>query len=361
MFKRLIKFLASGHLPFYLLPVLMIYVTAGTIAQRYMGLYAAQNMFFNNLILWVGKFPLPGTPLILAVLTLGLFIKFFFYSRWAWQRTGIHLTHLGVLLLLAGGALMAASHTEGYMQLAHNQTNNVVEDYHQRMLFIKTPQKTLTIPFEVLNQTAFGVPFKLSITETCTDCQIVRRATPLANGHGMAKAVELQENTALINNKPDEERIYGVVLNVQGLNKNQNGTYLAFDVLPQKLVFAVKNKFYEIWLGRATRILPFEITLNKFEKLTYPNSQKARDYVSDVTVHDGSQNWPSVISMNQPLRYKNYTVYQSSFVQDENGQNQTVLSATYNAYWWAPYVGTAIMALGLLIHSILALWHRGRS
>jgi hypothetical protein len=39
---------------------LMVLVFFGTIEQKYIGLYEAQNKYFSSLILWVWYFPLPG-------------------------------------------------------------------------------------------------------------------------------------------------------------------------------------------------------------------------------------------------------------------------------------------------------------
>ena len=36
------------------------WLTAGTLAQKWLGLYAAQKIFFASFIIWVGPIPLPG-------------------------------------------------------------------------------------------------------------------------------------------------------------------------------------------------------------------------------------------------------------------------------------------------------------
>jgi hypothetical protein len=260
-------------------------------------------------------------------------------------------------VLLLSGVAISLSHQEGYMQLAPNDTNQIVQDYHQRVLRINNH----SIKFEDLNKPLpKDLPFSIKPIKTCVDCQITKRIIPLKNAHGMAKAVDINSNTSWINTKNDEEKIYGALLQISGLNKAQNGIYALFDVLPQALTFKQGNQFFEVSLSRTTRKLPFNMTLNKFEKITYPNSPKAKDYISDVTISDGTKKFKARIAMNEPLRYKNYTIYQSSMVQDNKGQTNTVLSATYHAGWYWSYIGTSIMALGLLLHSVLALLKRGQ-
>ena len=83
----------------------------------------------------------------------------------------------------------------------------------------------------------------------------------------------------------------------------------------------------------------------------------AKSYHSDVIVNDGDINWETRIEMNKPLRYKGYTFFQSSFDQSEEGEI-TILSVVKNEGWLFPYIGTIILAIGLLLHIILTFNRR---
>ena len=55
--------------------------------------------------------------------------------------------------------------------------------------------------------------------------------------------------------------------------------------------------------------------------------------------------------MNQPLRYKGYSFYQSSYI-DANGTEFTVLAVVNNIGRLFPYISTIIIALGILAHLV---------
>ncbi len=95
--------------------------------------------------------------------------------------------------------------------------------------------------------------------------------------------------------------------------------------------------------------LPFRIKLIDFEKQYHPASGIPRAFKSDIILMDGSSQWPSTISMNEPLRYKGYTFYQSSFIEEAE-REATVFAVVKNIGRMFPYISSIIMCLGLLIH-----------
>jgi cytochrome c biogenesis protein ResB len=123
--------------------------------------------------------------------------------------------------------------------------------------------------------------------------------------------------------------------------------------MPQPIELTKDKETYGIILGKVQRQLPFQIALKDFKRETYPGLDKAKAYSSDVIVHDGDIEWPAKIEMNAPLRYKGYTFFQSSFEQNDKGE-MTVLSVVENRGRLFPYIGTFIIAAGLLLHILLA-------
>ncbi len=98
--------------------------------------------------------------------------------------------------------------------------------------------------------------------------------------------------------------------------------------------------------------LPFQITLIDFERQVHPKTNTPRMFKSTVTLTDGDATWESVIEMNEPLRYKGYTLYQNSFIND-NGVEISVLAVVQNIGRLFPYISSTIMCLGLLLHLFL--------
>jgi ABC-type transport system involved in cytochrome c biogenesis permease subunit len=90
--------------------------------------------------------------------------------------------------------------------------------------------------------------------------------------------------------------------------------------------------------------LPFSLTLDRFEIVKYPDSEKPKDYVSYLQLTDGETQEDIVISMNNILRHKHYRFYQSDY--DEQGNS--VLDVTRDPWGIAvTYAGYAILFVAL--------------
>lgn len=68
----------------------------------------------------------------------------------------------------------------------------------------------------------------------------------------------------------------------------------------------------------AQRELPFEVKLLDFRKTDYPGTQMAAGFESDVEVHDPQRRliFTRTIRMNQPLKYRGYSLFQASFFSE---------------------------------------------
>ena len=86
------------------------------------------------------------------------------------------------------------------------------------------------------------------------------------------------------------------------------------------------------------------ITLERFEVLYYPGTHTPMDFVSHVTVADGSDVRKADISMNHILRHDGRRYYQ----EDYDDQGRTTLSVSHDP-WGIPvtYTGYALLLLGL--------------
>ena len=242
--QRLIKlwrFLQRPDLLFYLLLYFMALLIAGTVAQKWMGLFPATKMFFNSFVIWYGILPLPAGATILGLVFINLLVHFIVKSRWTLSSFGNNLAHLSVLILLLGGAAALAYKQEGFLLLAKGQ--------------------------------------------------------PTAN-------------------------IY----------QSDEDDFLKADSKP---VFT----------------LPFTVTLNALDDGYYPGTDVAQYYLSAIDITDGNHTASEYIAMNDPLRYRGYTFYQSSVLTLPDQQRISVLSVVYNPGWLFPYLATALLFLGLAFHA----------
>lgn len=349
-----LKALASPSVVFFTLPWLMVLLVLGTVAQRDLGLYDAQKLFFSSWILWLGPVPLPGAYPTLGLLTLGLLAKFLLYSPWKRHQAGIILTHLGVLVLLIGGLVTSLTQQEGYLMLKEGDMSGIISDYHQRVLRIERDGEAFSIlPFESISATKFkeiGLPFNVTIDTLCRNCRPVMHDKPDGR-QGFAQKVTLQPIEPDVS---DEANMAGIIFTVAGADKDHDGTWLAVEEIPMHPEIEAGGHVYSFTMGRARTELPFEIELKDFRREMHPGTEMARGFSSDVIVHDGGVAWPYHIRMNEPLRYKGYTFYQASFSMRPDGEF-SILSVVRNKGRIFPYIASAIIFAGLLLHVILRL------
>lgn len=110
----------------------------------------------------------------------------------------------------------------------------------------------------------------------------------------------------------------------------------------------------EAAVSREPTYLPFSIKLVDFHKEFHPGTDTPRKFSSEIIVKDQDSEWPSVIQMNQPLRYRGYTFYQSSYI-DTGTKEATILTVVQNVGRLFPYVSSIAICLGLLIQLCMNL------
>lgn len=347
---RLCHRLGSPHILFWTLPCLMVLLIAGTLAQKYIGLYSAIHLYFDSWVIWLGVIPLPGFYPLMLVFAVNLFFRFLFKSPWQWNKVGLHLTHFGALLLLIGGLTTTLTAKEGFLVIPEGTAQRYISDYHQRVLaFFHEDGRTQAIPFENLmrGKTQDIAGLEIQVLDRCQSCKISKREENDGDEYkGMAQFMVLSPQTPY---KDDEKNLSGVTFAISA--SQAAGTYIAIEGMPQPI--SIQNKDGEtiqILLGKAQSSLPFSIELQDFVRILHPGTNTAKAYYSDVRILDGDQKWDVRIDMNKPLRYKGYSFYQSSFDIDARGNETTVLAVVENKGQIFPYLSSLIIALGLLLH-----------
>ncbi|MGQ0527134.1 MAG: cytochrome c biogenesis protein ResB [Alphaproteobacteria bacterium] len=347
-----LNFLGSANLVFFILPLLMLNLVAGTLAQHYLGLYEAHKIFFASFFYFVEPLPVPGTYTLLGLLSLSLLAKCILRSEWTWRKSGTILAHFGTLILLIGGLLTALTAREGFMVIAEGDSTPYIYDYNNREFFIFRDEALQhRVAFSDLRGeiTLPNFPFVLKAVGRCANCAIQKREE--TGGYkDMARFMKLE---AKILEKENETNIPGFTFELSGGSADQNGTYIAFENMPKPVMLKRGSHTYKLILGKEQRLLPFSVSLDDFRKEDHPGTTLARAYESDVVVHDGSIEQKFRIGMNEPLRYKGYTFYQSSFEQVPTRET-TILNVVENKGRLFPYIATALVAAGLLLQLALS-------
>lgn len=342
--------MASPSILFYAVPWLMILLTWGTITQKDLGLYRAHELYFGSWIVWAGGFiPLPGAYPTLTAITLSLILKFLLFSPWRAAKAGTIITHLGIIILMVGGLLTGMTQREAYLMLRTGQTSDKISDYHDRIMRIeKGGSPYRDIPFSNIkagtNIVIGGTT--IQVLETCYNC----RPEPVEETEarkGLAARIALSEAPP---EKENEANLSGITF------KAGDGIYVAMEEIPHHPEITDRDDVYAVSMIRAQSVLPFSVRLEKFERDMHPGTDMARSFASTVMIEENGISWPYTIRMNEPLRYKGYTFYQSSFSIKPDGE-YSILSVVQNKGRAFPYIASALIFAGLLLHLIIRLRH----
>ena len=111
------------------------------------------------------------------------------------------------------------------------------------------------------------------------------------------------------------------------------------------LSFYSKDTVYTVGYMNQRKNIGAQIQLLKFDVERYQGSLKAKEYKSVVRV-DGKEK--VTISMNEPLKYKGWTFYQSGFEEDENKTiKASILSVNRDPGRWIKYLGSTLIVFGI--------------
>ncbi len=99
--------------------------------------------------------------------------------------------------------------------------------------------------------------------------------------------------------------------------------------------------------------LPYQITLEKFKMNTNPGTNDPASYESFVQLLDGRNDTGITkhhVFMNNPLKYDDFTFYQSSYFPIGENQYGSALSVNYDPGRFFKYLGSLLIVLGSMWH-----------
>ena len=366
--KLMLKKLSSPRIFVFTIIWLMFLVFIGTIAQRDIGLFQAQQKYFSSLLLWfeIGGFqilPLPGGLLTMIILFVNLLTFFFKPNIWSRNKLGVLIIHGGALILLFGGGITAIFSTEGNMMIQEGKSSNYIQNLYEREFSISIDYGSKTDSLEIIifdeellekNTTLNynNIPFKIKIIDyfVNADLQPKKQLDVLDKGF-LAQKFNLKE---LPNQKEYEQNKSGIKYQIISDQIDIAGTYISHINERETTKLYLDNHIYELSLRPKRTYLPFEIELKEFKKIMHPGTQMSKSYSSEINLNKEDISKRFLIEMNAPLRYNDYTFYQASYAEFE-GKKYSIFAVVKNYGRLFPYIASIIMCFGVLIQIIFRL------
>jgi hypothetical protein len=364
--RLLARFLTSLRLTVVLLVLSMLLVFFATLAQVDLGIWAVQARYFRSLFV-TAQIPgtgiaipwFPGGYLIGGLLLINLTAAHATRLKLSWAKSGLWLTHFGLILLLLGELFTGLWQQESLMAIDQGDTKSYSESRLQTELAVidTTDPKfdeVVAIPTALLEDLGTiqypRLPFRIHPTvfypnSTLRPRTEVPNAPPSLATQGVGPQIAVLPEP--ITYKQDEQNIPTAVLELAGAD-GPLGTWLVSLDINEPQTLSVGGHIYELILRPKRHYHPFSLTLLKFSHDLYPGTDIPKNFSSRVRLRtpDGSVDREVLIYMNNPLRYGGLTFYQASF---QNNDRTTILQVVRNPSWLLPYVSCVLMGVGLLI------------
>ena len=181
MYKnKYIKLIGSPKIFSFLVIWMMVLVFVGTLVQKDIGLYAAQQEYFSSWFKWISFIPLPSGRLTMLVMFLNLSCYFFRPGIFRSNKAGITITHLGVILMLVGGGLTSFFSHEGNLIFEEGQTVDFYENYYEKEFVVVDVSNRDFDNFTVFSSKLLyeenllshsSIPFEIKILDYFINCK----------------------------------------------------------------------------------------------------------------------------------------------------------------------------------------------
>ena len=329
-----------------------------------------------------GAIPYPGGFTLGGLLLLNLLTAHAVRFRWQWKRAGIILVHFGIVLLITGEFLTALLARENNMTIMEGETANFAEDIREVELAITDRSdpgvdKVVVVPHSRLSRRGLirdqELPFDIRVDEYHQNADLLEGSEggqgPLVadRGFAMSRGITVRHRppaSGTDRDRSDFPTAY-VTLEKDGARLGTWLVSLYFSLMAEPVIqpVVVDGRSFDISLRFKREYKSYEMSLIDFRHDKYPGTETPMNYSSDVRLVDRvrGEDRRVRIFMNNPLRYRGETFYQSSFLQGDTG---TVLQVVKNPGWLLPYAACVIGALGLIIHfgiRLLGFLNRGRN
>lgn len=360
--NNIIKFSYSLKLTVACLILLAILTTWGTIYQTDNGLYAAKAKFFTSWFFLAGGFiPLPGAALVLSVMFLNLISSMIFRIGLRLKNIGNILTHLGILILLIGGFFTFFFSEESVLMLKEGEKSSWSNSYHAWELSVWKDVQGVR-HFSSISLIDLKKDENINFPDFPITIRVKKRFrnSSAFRNREISSTIDILNASGIVSidekkiEPEPEANIPGLILFSEDLNKD----ILLYGGENIHTSANIKGDIYNFSLRKLRKKLPLDIGLLDFRIKKYPGSEIVKSYESTVEIMHDDIKREVVISMNRPLRYKDYTFFQSSYQITPAGVEYSIFAVVKNSGRLLPYISSIVVFIGMLIHFIIMLFRR---
>jgi len=333
IYRRLIS--VTGSLELTTIGLLWLFglVLAGTFYQLGHSIHETTLTFFHSWLIYAGPIPLPAGQLMYVILGVNLVVSAFTRIPFRWSKAGLFIIHIGLILLVVGGLTQRFSRRESVLVLAEGQSDSYSYDLRRWELVVGSDGEE-RYPLDALPEDIDGD--SVVVVASLPDAELYDGGTDGIANTEVARA--LGPATAVRDNP-----VPGVILRIAGESVLLYGGDPVPTTTESGIVLRLEPSRYAI---------PAELRLEEFTAEFFEGTGTPKSFTSRVRVIQGDLERPAVISMNEPLRLQDYTIYQLAY--DASGaRDVSVFQVVQNPLRWLAYVVSLLISAGLLLHFVI--------
>ncbi len=363
--KKAFAWLASFELSCVLFLFLLLLTYLGTLYQVEHGLYQAQRLYFESVVLvqWVFgaiPIPLPGTYLLLIVLAVNLTLGGIVRVRMGWRKFGTLVAHAGILVLLVGAFVSYRYAVAGHLTLYERESSNEFQSSNEWEIAVGEATGGPTREYLIAAREFTNLrgarsrsfrfaelPFVLTLGAFSPNAQPVAATAP---GSDVVEGFVL---TPQASEREQEANQAGVLATIRETPGGAEKKAILWAGAYEPLVVQGGGKAWLVDLRLRRWTLPFTVRLDKFTRELHPQTNMARKFTSEVTKTEDGVGQKARVTMNEPLRSLGYTLYQSSWGPSNARPGErlySVFAVVRNPAERFPLYACLVITLGLAIH-----------
>lgn len=293
------------------------------------------------------------------------------------KQGGNVLLHLGVGLLMFGQFVFGDRQLEQRLSLAEGEsTNTLVNLDRVELAFIdigENQDEVIAVPGSRLLAAAGSnsviqdgsLPVDLKVVSYFENSTLddIKGSNPATAGLGLETMAIPRDKSGGAEAESNFSSAY-VELLEKGTDKSL-GVHLVSQFLSDREMLVpdgtvenlydeieVNEKTYNIGMRFHREVKPYWVQLEDVRRSTYSGTETPRDFRSIIRIinEEEGDDLKEHVWMNNPLRYRGETFYQSNYSSLPNGKEVTGIQVVRNSGWLIPYVACSITALGMLVH-----------
>ena len=295
------------------------------------------------------------------------------------KQGGNVLLHLGVGLLMVGQFAFGDRQTELRLNLVEETATNAFVDLNQTELqFIATdddgmdiiavPEQRLT-DAEANGQTIdeAALPVRVRVRRYYPNSRLVDlkpgAQNPATTGIGTEVAADEADTSGGASSAINSPAAYVELLDKE-TGRSLSTHLVTLAINDRQLLAAgsgaadimdevtVDGETYQLGLRLHREVKPYWVYLKDVQQINYSGTTTPRDYSSYLRIieTDTGDEFNERVWMNNPMRYRGETFYQSNYTDLPSGKQLTGIQVVRNSGWLIPYIACSISGLGMLVH-----------